>query len=211
MIYNMDNIRRCSFCGSTNRVASFRGGALYCMKHYLQMYSHGACCDEKKRKAENTIIRGAMESKIITSTNDVIIVDTDILPILSEYTWCLNTQGYPVSRTKGKYVRLNRLLMDCDQALVVDHINGNRLDNRRSNLRVCEQVNNSRNKGIGRNNQSGVLGVSKRPDGKWRVRIMVDRSEIALGVYGTFEKAVEARREAEKYYFGDYARGGGAV
>lgn len=202
----MDSVRSCSFCGSTNKVASFRGGAPYCMKHYLQMYSHGACYDGKKRKAENTIIRGPMESKIITSAGDVIIVDTDMLPVLSEYTWCLNTQRYPVSRTKGTYVRLNRLVMDCDQTLVVDHINGDRLNNRKSNLRICKQVENSRNKGIGCNNQSGVPGVSKQPDGKWRVRIMVDRSEKALGVYGTFEEAVKVRREAEKYYFGEYAR-----
>lgn len=203
----MANARKCSFCGATNRVSRFQGGALYCIKHYLQMYNHGVCCDEKKRRCENNIIHGVSESKIITSSGDQILVDTEMVPVLSEYTWCLNASGYAVSRTKGKYVRLNRLILDCEPDFVVDHINGNKLDNRKANLRRCKPVENSRNKGLGRNNQSGVPGVSRRADGKWRVRIMVGRTEKALGVYDSFEKAVAVRRKAEKTYFGEYSYG----
>ncbi|MEA5016133.1 MAG: HNH endonuclease [Candidatus Limiplasma sp.] len=188
-------------------MARFQGGALYCIKHYLQMYNHGVCCDEKKRRYENKIIHGILESKIVTSSGEQIIVDTEMIPILSEHTWCLNAAGYAVSRTKGKYVRLNRLILACEPEFVVDHINGNKLDNRKTNLRKCKPIENSRNKGLGRNNQTGVAGVSKRADGKWRVRIMVGRTEKALGVYDSFEKAVNVRREAEKIHFGEYSPG----
>lgn len=198
--------RKCSFCGSTHRVSRFQGGDLYCLKHYLQMRNHGVCCDEKKRKKQNSIIYGISESKIITSKGDEIIVDTEMVPVLSQYTWCLNASGYAVSKTKGKYVRINRLILDCEPLLVVDHINGNKLDNRKENLRKCKPINNSQNKGIGLNNQTGVPGVSRKPNGKYRARIMVNRTEIALGTFCTFEDAVQARQEAQERYFGKFAR-----
>ncbi|HIS92760.1 MAG TPA: HNH endonuclease, partial [Candidatus Alectryocaccomicrobium excrementavium] len=100
-------------------------------------------------------------------------------------------------------VKMHRMLTQCPATKVVDHVNGDRLDNRRRNLRICSPKENSRNKGMGRNNQSGFPGVSKTSNGKWRVRIMVNRKEIALGRYAAMEEAIQVRREAEEKYFGD--------
>jgi hypothetical protein len=55
---------------------------------------------------------------------------------------------------------MHRLLLSPSKNSVVDHVNGNVLDNRRANLRVCSQQQNTFNRKIGRNNKSGYKGVS---------------------------------------------------
>lgn len=86
---------------------------------------------------------------------------------------------------------------------VVDHINGDPLDNRRSNLRLVTHQQNIRNRGGPQANSStGLLGVSRKRS-KWRAYINVDGKQINLGVFDTPEAASEARKEAEITYFGE--------
>lgn len=85
----------------------------------------------------------------------------------------------------------------------VDHINGDRADNRASNLRGVKNAVNAKNSGLRRNNSSGVLGV--RSDGKskrspWIASIKVDGETIYLGRFATREEAVLKRKEAELRY-----------
>ena len=91
----------------------------------------------------------------------------------------------------------------------VDHINGVKDDNRASNLRWATNAENQRNiASLRTSNTSGCVGVtSKKYQGKhysWCVRITVDNKRIAVGHFKDYDEAVEARREAEKKYFGDY-------
>ena len=89
-----------------------------------------------------------------------------------------------------------------------DHIDHNPFNNVRSNLRPCTQQQNTFNGKLGKNNKTGVTGValfSLSKQNPWRARIMVNRKEIHLGCFPTFEDAVKARLEAEKKYFGDFA------
>lgn len=90
--------------------------------------------------------------------------------------------------------------------MVVDHINGDIYDNRRSNLRITTQKNNSRNVKLAKNNKTGVTGVSLLPSGKYKSRICVNSKDISLGVFKSFDRAVLARKIAEKRYFGEYVR-----
>ena len=87
----------------------------------------------------------------------------------------------------------------------MDHINRDKLDNRKMNLRLCSPTENSRNISIAKNNKSGVTGVEKMSNGKWRARIMVDRKGIHLGSFKTLEEAKEARMKAEIKYFGEFS------
>lgn len=100
---------------------------------------------------------------------------------------------------------LNRELLDTE---FVDHINGDRLDNRRENLRLATKIENGRNSKQREDNQSGFKGVSRYRVGfdKWRARIRVDKKEIHLGVFETKEDAYQAYREAAIKYFGEFAR-----
>ena len=105
-----------------------------------------------------------------------------------------------------KHTVLHRLIMNTPKGYVTDHINGDKLDNRRENLRICTQHQNSMNTRISKNNKSGVKGVSTTPFGKYRARIMVNGVEIRLGHYETLEEATKARKRAERKYFGEYVR-----
>lgn len=83
----------------------------------------------------------------------------------------------------------------------IDHINGNRTDNRICNLRDVTHMENLRNSSIGVRNKSGVLGVYWGKDrNMWRAEISVDGERIKLGSFETLEDAVDARKEAEKFY-----------
>lgn len=90
----------------------------------------------------------------------------------------------------------------------IDHINGNKDDNRICNLREATHQQNNRNKAVKKNTFSGVPGVSiYRPTGQWRARIFIDGREKSLGYYRTKDEAIAVRAEAEKRIFGEFARG----
>lgn len=83
----------------------------------------------------------------------------------------------------------------------IDHINHDTSDNRISNLRDVSPKNNQRNRTIGRNNSSGVIGVCWRKSrNKWRALVMVDREQICLGHFEDFFEACCARMSANMKY-----------
>ena len=90
---------------------------------------------------------------------------------------------------------------------VIDHINGDTLDNRKENLRICEQLGNSQNRSINKNNLSGYKGVGfHKPTNKWKARIGVKWQRICLGYFDTAEEAYKAYCEASKKYHGEFGR-----
>jgi hypothetical protein len=91
----------------------------------------------------------------------------------------------------------------------IDHINGDKSDNRIVNLREATNSQNGKNLKLSINNKTGVTGVAfDRQTQKWRAYIRVNFKMINLGRYMDFEDAVIARKSAEKKYFGEWVRGG---
>jgi hypothetical protein len=89
----------------------------------------------------------------------------------------------------------------------IDHINGNRADNRISNLRLATQSQNIANSLISKANKSGCKGVSWRKDiKKWRASIMVNYKQIALGCYDSKDEAYDAYISAAIKHFEGFAR-----
>lgn len=199
-------VLKCQVCGSDYKVCSFRGEGQYCQRHYNQMYKYGHTFEGKKKSHLNEYHIEGDTVKIVTVRGEEFLVDAEDVPKIEKYYWSLNTQGYVITVYKGKITRLTKFIMGEKPCLVVDHINGNLLDNRKINLRWCTPQENSRNCCIPKNNRSGVVGVGQLSSGKWRARIMFNRKEINLGHYEKFEDAVAARREGEKKYFGEFAR-----
>lgn len=113
-------------------------------------------------------------------------------------------KGYIVYNGCKKFYRL--VMNVTDSKYDVDHINGNKLDNRKINLRICEHSKNCKNKGINKNNTSGVVGVYwNKHHQKWVVEIKKDYKKICIGYFDNIFDATEARKNAEIEYFGDYS------
>lgn len=129
---------------------------------------------------------------------------------IKPYYWNDRSNGYFYS-SKNKFhegIHIYRLIMDCPDNMEVDHIYSKPYDNRKSQLRVCTHLDNSRNRATHKGNKtSGRKGVfwcegNKTP---WRAYIDVLGTKIYLGSYNDLSDAIKARREGELKYFGDVA------
>ena len=141
-----------------------------------------------------------------------VIIDDADWPTVQALTVYVGVNGYATySRWldgKSRPMTIHKLLMNPPKGAHVDHINGDKLDNRRANLRVVTPQRNQVNrKRLNRNNTSGIRGVACRPNMSaskpWHAQITVQRKNIYLGMFSTREEAVEARRRAELLYFGE--------
>ena len=101
---------------------------------------------------------------------------------------------------------VHRDLMKPKRGMYVDHINGDKLDNRRANLRVCTPCESAMNVGIKSDNTSGVRGVYWNKERlKWQAQIRVKKSTISLGRFVNLEEAIKVRRAAEREYHGEFS------
>lgn len=142
----------------------------------------------------------------------VAIVDDDDTEWLNKWKWhaSVNPEGSYALRNQHpggvrSLIFMHREICPPPAGFQVDHINGNRLDNRRCNLRVATISQNNANRPVYKNNQLGVKGVALS-GGKYRARIRVNRKCICLGRHETIEQAAEAYRLAAERYFGEFAR-----
>lgn len=135
---------------------------------------------------------------------------------LKEKKWSLSAKGYAYRETyvpTRKKIYLSREVVGIgewseDKTIVVDHINGLKLDNRKANLRVCKQSENAANTGKSKNNTSGYKGVQFSPGNTpnpWRAVIMKDGKNINVGRYGTREEAALAYNKKALELFGEFA------
>ena len=154
-------------------------------------------------------------------------VDDDLYDDLIKYNWSISSNGYAQRRTlkpdgKESTISMHRQIMkltfgDSDY---VDHINGNRLDNRKSNLRLCTHTENLHNSKLSKRNKSHAKGVfHQRVEYEtknglicqhyWRVSIMFNRKNIFLGTFtydsDGFERAKNTYNKAAIKYYGQFA------
>jgi len=125
---------------------------------------------------------------------------TDYYKYVFPFFWHKTNMGYVASRTGGgKMSLLHRLILSPKEGEIVDHINGDPLDNRRVNLRIATSTENNRNTRVSKNNKTGYIGVCRSGE-KFRATITVDYKSIHLGEFCTIEEAVSARKDAERLY-----------
>lgn len=130
------------------------------------------------------------------------LIDLEDIEKVKNEDWHKTNGGY-VLNSKGK--QMHRIIIDCPENKFIDHINHNKLDNRKHNLRIVTKQQNAFNMKKPSTNTSGYKGVGfHKQRNKWRARIMVDNKDISLGLYDTIEEAIKARKEAEIKYFGEY-------
>lgn len=149
-----------------------------------------------------------MKTIPLSKSEKVALVDDEDFSSMSQYKWRINNRGYVVhslrSHERGNPnlcdpLPLHRAVMRSERGRIVDHKNGNRLDNRRSNLRFATNAENIRN-------QPSAAGVTfHRGRQKWQAAIQFEKRSIYLGVFTDRNDAVAARRAAEIKYFGEFA------
>ena len=146
---------------------------------------------------------------IPVSGGGVAWVDQRDYPMLSTWHWHHNLRGYAMRNVKRgagwRPTFMHRFIMLPDPDQQVDHINGNHLDNRRDNLRLCTNAENHANLSIPANNTSGYKGVSKSRR-RWRASIGQRGQCTHLGVFASAVDAALAYDLAAIRLFGEYAR-----
>jgi hypothetical protein len=152
-----------------------------------------------------------MTREIPLSRGQVAIVDDADFEWLTKWKW----QAHPVGRNRfyavrstsirGRTInmRMHRLIMDAPQGMQVDHINHDRLDNRRENLRLCTVGENTRNR---RNfSPHGFKGVYPNVSGSWRATIGYELRRFYLGTFATAAEAARAYDRAAVKLHGEFA------
>lgn len=202
---------KCEICGKSNTetriIKSKKFNMTLCNRHYIQLQVHGKIFESTNRN----------NNKIITKDNYVIMnieknekvyevkIDIDDIDKIIKYRWFINDSGYAMTHINNINTRMHRLILnfpDCE----IDHINRDKLDNRKINLRSATHQENSANNPVRRTNNSGVIGVSfDKHNNKWRSQITYNFKDYNLGRFTDKNDAIKARLNAEKQFFKEFA------
>lgn len=142
------------------------------------------------------------------------VIDAEDVSLVSENNWTAIPSGntaYAVRRSilggKKSVRTMHRLIIGDPKGLLVDHINGNGLDNRKENLRTATKSQNMHNATIRKDNKTGYKGVSwDKAAKKYRAEIRIFRKGIFLGLFECPKEASLAYIEACKRYHKEYAK-----
>ena len=150
-----------------------------------------------------------MGSSIPLINGGFALVDPYDYERLIRYPWRRNNKGYAMytyydEKDVRHEVYMHRVIMSLTRREVVDHIDGDRLNNTRANLRVCSQQQNLCYRRCFRNNESGYKGVTRRGK-RWLARIYYDEQTVRFGLYARAEEAVLAYDCAARWLFGEFA------
>lgn len=180
----------------------------YCSRHYRQTkrrgYIYPTFLDgneiiDYKNGTIGVVLYNRRKEPIKTA-----LVSQEDIDLVKKYRWCLGS-GYMCTSIDNKTKFFHTFILP--DALMIDHINGNKSDNRRHNLRSCNKVQNAQHRvQLGNRNKSGVTGVSwDKSKNKWRATIRVHDKNIHIGRSDNFDEAVKQRKKYEQLYFKEFA------
>ena len=164
-----------------------------------------------KRKKNKFIDNGSYYKIELKNKNNKIVgyakIDKDDYYRVKNYKWSLSLSGYVKSGSKSscggimgrKVIGLHKFILGDNENFLIDHINRNRLDNRKNNLRFVTTQENLFNRSVSKNNTSGATGVyfNRR---RWIARIKINNKIVCLGNFLDFNIAKKIRLNAEKKY-----------
>lgn len=177
-----------------------------CNKHYSQFRKYKKCLDDNPRtlKDLNEIILYDDYAEIVLYDKNNVEkgkckIDIEDIEKVKEYKWTIGSHGYVVNGNKG--ILIHRIILNCDvKEIEVDHINHDKLDNRKENLRLVTSSQNKMNRKI---STGGNITWSKERK-RWRAYICIDGKKICLGSFIDLDDAIKIRLKAEEEYYGEY-------
>lgn len=188
------------------------GNKLDNRKSNLRVCTRGENSRKKKKPFQYTVI--GTEAKVEVASQTV-IVDAEDLCLLDGRSITVGKNGYVTvgashKETTKSTIQLSRIIMDAPQDKEVDHISGDKLDNRKANLRLCthsENMWNRKRQSISGQPYKGVfVRKDKQSKRKWRARIWVNGKSHSVGYFLTPEEAATAYNTMAVKYFGEFAR-----
>lgn len=155
-----------------------------------------------------------MTVEVRLSSGDVALIDDHDAPLVSRYKWSPRRLGRTVYAQANTYVSgarttvtMHRLIVAPEADQLIDHRNGDGLDNRRSNLRLCDKRGNNRNVGLRADNTSGYKGVHFYAlRNRYSAYIYTHGRRVSLGNFYRAEEAAHAYNIAAQIMHGEYAR-----
>jgi len=142
-----------------------------------------------------------------------VLIDLDDIDKCNSYTWSMlksvsgkNKEYMAYYATNYEIGLLHRFIMEASKDIIIDHKDGNTLDDRKFNLRECTSSENSMNQKK-RKSESGITGVLWNKKTKsWMAYMKIHNKFKNLGYYHDKDEAIKSRKEAETKYFGEYMR-----
>lgn len=151
----------------------------------------------------------------LTQGKVALVDDSDYKRVLSFGKWHYHKNGYAIIQKSFKnihgtwcvnVIRMHRIILNAQDGQFVDHFNGDKLDNRKTNIRICTGIENRRNVGIRKNNKSGYKGVFFwKARNKFTAQIWFENKKIHIGVFKSIIDAARAYNEAAVKYHGEFA------
>lgn len=139
--------------------------------------------------------------------NKITILDLEDYKVHSKNKWCYCPNGSAVRRYKNKILYLHREITKCPTGMEVDHINGDRLDNRKINLRIVTHADNIKNQKIKSTNSTGYKGVSfYKREKRYVARITNNKKTRILGYFRKAEDAYEAYCKGSRKHHKEYGK-----
>lgn len=203
---------KCDCCGKILKKKHSLRGYILCSKHMHQLFKYGKFLDTIQRTNKDLndyqIDGDITYIHCYNQKNEYIndfIIDTCCLDIIKYHKWRLN-QNYPVTGFGINQHCVTYYLMHPKANQVVDHINGNTLDNRLCNLRIYTQQYNVLNKSVNNSNTkyTGVFLDKRRKYKRFCVEIHYHQKKLSLGNYRELAQAIYTRYIAEVIIFKEY-------
>jgi hypothetical protein len=153
-----------------------------------------------------------MTRSILLTQGKFTLIDDGDFEWLNQYRWHVVTSkrgDIYAARSAGpaKNIRMHRMIMNAPDGIEVDHINGDGLDNRRGNLRLCSKSQNQCNRGITSRNSSGYKGVRwNKKNQKYEAQITINRIQKSLGCFDDPQEAARAYDVKARELHGEFAQ-----
>jgi len=171
----------------------FRYGGLLCGRHREQMRKHGKIQARTISDRNDYIIKnGYCEVVIFNRLHKEkcrTLIDIADVRKVAPHSWCTDGGGYVNNYNLGT---LHKFLLGRKEGVEIDHINRDKLDNRRANLRMVSKSINNSNRGTG--------NAYKRPNGRWSSSVSFKGKQKHLGTFDTKKEAMEVAQQAKDLF-----------